>query len=184
MGLVQNGLVEHDIQSVTCSAEECQESWQRAAPGPPPCSAATARLRRPRSWGPPFTWRSRLPGELSGSEDKREPEPLLCWWSEAWEPVERSEDWLLALAAGVCAAGGGSAAACMQHACQRHAGALVLRPMVITRHAGGRLECQRVQMCVRQSSRIVQHSLNEKHAQDRRWDTIMISGWQPYRIGI
>ena len=113
----------------------------------PPCSAATARLRRPRSCVPPFTWRSRLPGELSGSEDSREPEPLFCWWSEAWEPVERSEDWLLALAGGGCAAGGGSAAACMQHACQCHAGTLALSLVVITRHAGGRLECQRVQVC-------------------------------------
>ncbi len=115
--------------------------------GPLPCSAATARLRRPRSWVPPFTWRSRLPGELSGSEDMREPEPLCCWWSEAWEPVERSEDWLLALAAGGCAAGGGSAAACMQHACECCAGALALSRLVITRLAGGRLGCPRVQMC-------------------------------------
>lgn len=55
----------------------------------------------------------RLPGELSGSEDMREPEPE-CWWSEACDPVERSLDCPLAFCGGgcCCAAGGGSATAC------------------------------------------------------------------------
>ena len=59
-------------------------------------------------------WGPLLPGELSGSEDMREPEPE-CWWSEACDPVERSLDCPLAFCGSgcCCAAGGGSATACM-----------------------------------------------------------------------